>query len=164
VSTYPVGTVAWAEFNDGSGGEFALMTEKGWEATRGTIRRADEGLFTFRVMAVVDPVGPDPDRLYDLYVANTLVVDSSSNRIGMREAVRQFTVPVAPKPPKPDEPRRLGATVRDSSDRVWVKVGRPALLGSDKVWAREDAIDNGQPLVLVAYSDIDVVEVVVESG
>lgn len=148
--TFEVGNVARAEFRDGSGGEIVLLTVNGWVGTRGPISRQAEAAFNFLPLAVLDPEGGDPDTFYDLYVKVAGVVNHDANRAGMRNALREFIKPVPPIVPKPPEPERLGSTVRDRQDRVWIKVSRE---GS---WAPEGSISITTRWRL--YSDIDVVE------
>lgn len=55
---WKVGDVAYARFNDGSGGEKAFLTHAGWVGTRGPIRKVAEEVITF------EPLEPGEDVLY----------------------------------------------------------------------------------------------------
>lgn len=51
-----LGTLAYARYNDGSGGELALFTATGWQGERGPIDRATETAYTFEVIATRETV------------------------------------------------------------------------------------------------------------
>lgn len=61
---------------------------------------------------------------------------------------------MSPKPPKPVEPRRVGAVARDTEGRLWVNATDTTVYVHRAPWM---ALDN--PERWLNYSDIDVAEV-----
>lgn len=66
-----------------------------------------------------------------------------------REALREYA---NPKPPKPDEPKGLGAVVKDSEGEKWVRV----MVYGREPWAHNGNV--GDFRAWRSYDDIDVVE------
>ena len=101
-----------------------------------------------RPLVVIDPEDREAcSRLRQLYEEDSNFVRATE---GMQQALREFTNPT---PPKPEEPRGLGAVVEDVAGRRWVRLVRAGDDSTQDDWKRSG--HHGTR----AYADIDAVKI-----
>jgi hypothetical protein len=100
-----------------------FRTERGWVFDDDSGYDAAEDISNFRPLVVIDPEDREAvERLTNalkLYRLKNLECDADNQEvIDTQAALREYA---NPKPPKPDEPRGLGAVVEDEDGVKWVR-------------------------------------------
>lgn len=114
------GDVAWARYTDSSGGEIALRTQTGWMGTRGGMPEGTMEAYDLRPLVVIDPEDREQvERLYASWLDNLAAPEREAQVNAMQAALRSLF-----DPPKPDEPKGLGAVVEDETGIRWVRAAQ----------------------------------------
>lgn len=108
----------------------------------GTTSWPDWNITDARRLVVIDPEDREQvERLADIFCK----APSSGWVHDMQAALREFA---NPKPPKPAEPKGLGAVVRDSEGRLWLRDGLDyspgqwwGMNGARRAWDRIDVAE-----------------------
>ena len=136
----------------------ARYTEEGWRCLEDDYLHRRKYISDARPVVVIDPEDREQvERLESLYLADAH--DGCEDTTDcMQAALREFA---NPEPPKPEEPKGLGAVVEDADGVRWTRTEhKPNMTGT--VWQSAFHVTQADRSLSREYADIDAVRVLSE--